>query len=128
MENIYTKNVKNTIDALIKAGTNFDINQLELIYHDNLKVLMIQDSGDIMTSNKEEFKKLFQQKLENNDAPLNTWAKFNLIEADKHKAHVIVTRKVKLMQEEQELVLSIDLVFEENRWQVTREVIYIKSL
>lgn len=123
--NTETTTVKQTIKQLIEAGTTFDIATLDLIYHKDLKVIMIAQDGEKTLSDKEAFKSLFQQKLKNGDIPLNTWAKFHHIETHKHKALVIVSRKVNLIGIEQKLMLSIDLVYEENRWQVTREVILV---
>lgn len=119
----HEEGLKQTIQNLIEVATTFDIEQLELIYHKNLQVIMIDQNGQKMISDKEAFKNLFETKLKNGDAPLNTWAEFNHIETDGDKGHVIVTRKVNLTGKEQKIVLSIDLVWEDNRWQVTREVI-----
>lgn len=116
--------LKKTIQNLIKAGTTFDLEQLELIYHNNLQVIMIDKNGQKMISDKEMFKNLFKTKLKNGDAPLNTWAEFNHVELDVNKGHIIVTRKVNLTGQEQKIILSIDLIWEDNRWQVTREVIF----
>ncbi len=115
--------LKETIENLIKAGTTFDIKELELIYHKELKVIMMDDQGKITISNKEMFKNLFQMKKENGDAPLNDWAEFHHVEVNKHNGHIIVARKVNLTGIEQKITLSIDLIWEENRWQVIREVI-----
>ncbi len=118
--------LKKTVENLIKAGTTFDVEQLELIYHRELKVIMMDNKGQIMISNKETFKNLFQVKKENGDSPLNDWAEFHHIETNENNGHVIVTRKVNLTGIEQKIILSIDLIWEENRWQVIREVILSK--
>ncbi len=81
-----------------------------------------------MIADKEAFKDLFKSKKEQGAPPLNTWAEFNHIEVIQDKGHVIVTRKVNLTGEERKLVLSIDLVWEANRWQVVREVIFSQPL
>ena len=41
-------------------------------------------------------------------------------------AHVIISRKNNLSGRDQILLLSIDLIFEDNRWQVIREVIFLR--
>lgn len=116
--------IKNTIESLIKTATNFNIDKLESIYHNNLKIIMIDAVGQKMISNKQRFINLFQFKRDNGDAPLNTWAEFNHIEHNGNNGHVILKRKVNLTGVEQKIALSIDLVWEENRWQVIREVIF----
>jgi len=126
MNNKTITDLKKTIESLIKAGTTFDLERLERTYHDNLKVIMIDENGQKMISDKESFKSLFRTKLENGDEPLNDWAEFNHIEQTKDKGLIIVTRKVNLTGVEKEIVLSIDLVWENDRWQVIREVIFTR--
>lgn len=116
--------LKQTIENLIKAGTTFDIDELEFIYHKDLQFLMIDQNGQKMISDKETFKNLFQSKKENEDPPLNTWAKFVHVKANGNKGHIIVKQKVNLTGQEQTIMLSIDLILEEERWQVVREVIF----
>ncbi|WP_299253583.1 hypothetical protein [uncultured Aquimarina sp.] len=116
--------IKETMDSLIKTATNFDLDKLESIYHNDMKIIMIDANGQKMISNKQMFKDLFQSKRDNGDVPLNTWAEFNHIEHNGNKGHVILKRKVNLTGVEQKIALSIDLIWEENRWQVIREVIF----
>lgn len=120
--------LKRTIENLILAGTSFDIEHLDHIYHKDLKVIMVDEMGQKSISDKENFKNLFKLKKENNDEPLNTWAMFNHIEVKDHLGHVVVTRKVNLTGEEKKLILSIDLVWENEKWQVTREVIFSQAI
>lgn len=116
--------VKAAIDELIQAGTTFDIDALERIYHDDMNVVMVDINGSINHANKQAFKGLFEAKKAQGAAALNTDADYKFVEADDVKAHVVITRKVNLMGDDQILILSIDLIFEDNRWQVTREVIF----
>lgn len=118
------KGIRNTIENLIEIATTFDIEKLDKIYHDNLNVIMIDASGQTMISNKQTFKDLFQSKRDNGDEPLNTWAEFSHIECNLNNGHVALKRKVNLTGIEQKIALSIDLIWEDNRWQVTREVIF----
>lgn len=123
MADLSESGLKETIEELIKAGTSFDVAALERIYHEDLQVIMIHGNQK-MISDKASFKTLFQTKLENGEAPLNTWRDFHHIEVNNTAGHIILSRKVNLMGEEQQLLLSIDLVWEANLWQVTREVIF----
>ncbi|WP_109299134.1 hypothetical protein [Aquimarina sp. AU474] len=115
--------LKQTIENLIEAGTSFDVEQLDRIYHEDLQVIMIDDQEQKTITDKKSFKELFSSKKENGDPPLNTWRKFNHIEVNNNLGHVIVMRRVNLTGQERKLILSIDLIWSENRWQVTREVI-----
>lgn len=125
--NTHKADVKQLINDLIQAGTSFDIDALERIYHNDLQVIMLDPSGATSIADKAMFKGLFQSKRENKDPALNTWAEFHRIDADDKNAHVLISRKVKLMAEEQKITLSIDLVKENNAWQVMREVIFVHA-
>ena len=115
--------LKLTINDLIKAGTSFDINVLDVIYHKDLKIIMLSNKSDKIIADKEAFKNVFKEKLKNGDESLNTWANFIHLAVDDNKGHVIVTRKVNLTGVEKEMVVNIDLIWENNKWQVIREVI-----
>jgi hypothetical protein len=125
--NTYVAEVEQLIHQLIEAGTSFNVDALERIYHDTLKVIMIDPTGNTSIADKAMFKGMFQSKRDNNEPALNTWAEFHRIDADEKNAHVLISRKVKLMEEEQKITLSIDLVKENDSWQVTREVIFIRA-
>ena len=109
--------IRKTIESLIATATTFDVEKLDEIYHDSLHVLMIDASG-------QTFKDLFQSKRDNGDEPLNTWAEFIHIECNQTNGHAVLRRKVNLTRTEQKIALSIDLIWEDSRWQVTREVIF----
>ena len=119
--------VLDAIHELIAAGTSFDVDQLERLYHDSLTVLMVAPDGQVSESSKADFKSLFQAKRDAGDPPLNTAARFLHSQANDDTAHVIVERSVALGPVEQDITLSIDLIFEDGRWQVTREVIFVKA-
>lgn len=126
LEKTAIEGVKAAIKALIQAGTTFDINALEEIYHDRLQVISIDQDGNLSIANKAAFKGLFETKKSAGAPPLNTWAVFNHVEVNDKFAHVLITRKVNLTNQDQKLVLSIDLVQEDGRWQVIREVIFAR--
>lgn len=118
--------VRNAIDALIQTATNYDVDVLERIYHDDLKVIMIDTNHNVNTANKSTFTDLFKSKRDAGDPPMNTWAKYHQINVDGDNAHVLLSRKNDLSGQNMDLILSIDLVHEDNRWQVMREVIFLR--
>lgn len=118
--------VRATIDALINAGTSFNIDALDKLYHDDLHVVSIDETGQVNIANKAGFKAMFEHKLASGAAPLSTWAHYDHVQANDQSAHVLITRKVNLVDQDQVLTLSIDLTFEDDRWQVTREVIFAR--
>ncbi|WP_282080387.1 nuclear transport factor 2 family protein [Aquimarina algiphila] len=125
-ENHTTDTVKRVIEDLIQTATSYDVDVLDEIYHNDLNVIMIDTNDNLNTANKEAFKGLFKSKKDAGDPPMNTWAKFHKIDVDGDNAHVLLSRKNDLSGQEQILLLSIDLVFEDNRWQVLREVIFLR--
>lgn len=120
------KSLKQAVECLIRAGTTFDTEQLKLLYHTNLTVVMVDDEGQSTILDKSAVINMFQSRQENGDLPLNNWAEFSHLEATGDYGHVIVIRKVNLMGIEQKFVFSIELLWEENRWQITREVAVVQ--
>lgn len=59
-KNKYNQEVKSDIEVLIQAETIFDIEKLEEIYHDDLKIIMIDENGETMLENKNMFKTFFK--------------------------------------------------------------------
>lgn len=118
--------IKEVIDDLIQTATTYDLNKLENIYHDDLSVIMIDVDDNLNTANKETFEGIFKSKKEAGDQPMSTWAKYHKIDVNNNKAHVLISRKNNLSGIDQILFLSVDLIFEDNRWQVIREVIFLR--
>ncbi|WP_282095305.1 hypothetical protein [Epibacterium ulvae] len=118
--------IRNTMDALIQAGSNFDIDALDRLYHTDMQIQMIDMEGNLNKADKQGFMAMFKGMAESAAGPMNTWAQFNDITADGNNGHVLITRKNELGGAPSLLVLSIDLAFEDNRWQVMREVIFIR--
>ena len=55
-ENPRTKEVKQVIDDLIQTATSYDVDTLERIYHDDLKVIMVDTQDNVNTADKAAFK------------------------------------------------------------------------
>lgn len=117
-----TAEVKAAIDGLIHSASNYDFSVLERIYHDDMKIFMIGPEGAMNQSDKAGFIKHVTDKTNEAETP-HIWSKYHLVEADEHCGHVVISRKVNLTGEMQIVTLSIDLIFEDDRWQITREVI-----
>lgn len=124
--NTREQDVRHAIDELIQTATNYDVAVLERIYHDDLQVVMIDTDHNVNNANKEAFTELFKTKRDAGDPPMNTWAKFHQIDVEGDDAHVLLSRKNDLSGQNMDLLLSIDLVHESDRWQVKREVIFLR--
>lgn len=116
--------VRETIEALINAGTTADLSALDLIYHDSMQTYMIDTDNTLLQNDKPAFIAMMKSMVEQSGGKPNKWAEFNLVTAGDNHGHVLITRKVAFGDDDRILVLSIDLVFEDDRWQVTREVIF----
>lgn len=125
-DNAQQTEVRQAIDDLIQTATTYDVDTLERIYHDTLKVVMIDTDHNVNTADKATFKGLFASKRDAGDPPMNTWAKYHSIDVNGTDAHVLLSRKNDLSGVNMDLTLSIDLVLEDGRWQVVREVIFLR--
>jgi hypothetical protein len=119
-----TSKIRATIEALITAGTTSDLTALDKIYHETMKIHMIDTDNNLMQHDKPSFIAMLQGMVDSNDGKPNTWSEYHSIEANGDHGHVFITRKVAMGETDRILVLSIDLLFEDNRWQVTREVLF----
>ena len=119
--------VRDTIEALIQAGTTSDTTGLDKIYHTGMQILMLDESGDLTRFDKPDFMTMLAETVSGSRPEDHQWARFDAVDADDQRGHVLITRKVPLGGERKILTLSIDLVFEDQRWQVIREVIFIKA-
>ncbi|ASJ70855.1 DUF4440 domain-containing protein [Granulosicoccus antarcticus] len=118
--------VRQAIDELIQTATSYNVDVLDRIYHDDLQILMIDTEHNVNTANKAMFTELFRSKRDAGDPPMKTWAKFHKIDVEDKNAHVLLSRKNDLNGQNMDLTLSIDMVFESDRWQVMREVIFLR--
>lgn len=125
-ENKQEEDVRQAIDELIETATSYDVETLARIYHDDLHVIMIDTDHNVNTADKSTFTELFKMKRDAGDPPMNTWAKYHRIEVDGNNAHILLSRKNDLSGTNMDLILSIDMVLEDQRWQVTREVIFLR--
>lgn len=115
--------VKAVLDKLIHSVTEQGFDILESTYHEKMRIYLLEGSNALHLMDKEGFKKHVTEATKTAEAP-NIWAKYHLVEADEKNGHVVISRKVNLTGAEQVVTLSIDFVYEDDRWQITREVIF----
>jgi hypothetical protein len=120
------KEVKHKVENLIDIATSYDLDSLANIYHEMLKVTMVSPDGGVSFASKSDFINMFKAKKEAGDPPMNTWAQWHHVEANDSNGRVVLTRKNNLNGTDMKLFLTIDLVLEDGRWQVIREVIYLQ--
>ncbi len=120
----HQQQVKQTIEHLIETASHFDLEKLDLIYHNDMQVVMVDPTGTKHTADKTAFKQMIQASKDEG-VPMNTWAQFHHVEADAKNGLVVLSRKNNLAGQDMLLNLTIELRFESDRWQVVREVIFL---
>lgn len=117
------REVKAVIERLIEnvAGNNTAI--LDEIYHDDMKVIMLSPGDEVSVSGKAEFREMIRSALDANGGTIGTWARFHHVSVDGDTAHVLISRQNELTGPDMQITLGIDLVREQDRWRITREVI-----
>ncbi|WP_420552304.1 hypothetical protein [Tenacibaculum aiptasiae] len=121
--------IRKAMDHLIDRATNYDIEALETIYHKDFHTTLVLPDGEVKTYNKQEFKAHFAKQAAEGKTQLNTWADWHDFHVLGDTAVCVLTRKHSGMNEkEMQLLCNIELRFEDNRWQVLREAIFLRPL
>lgn len=118
--------IKAEIDKLIDHVSRGELDILETLYHDDMKIYMLNKGGEnteLQIIDKSGFIAHLNDTIKGGNFP-NTWARFHVVEADQKNGHVVISRKTNLGTEGKVISLSIDFIFEDGRWQITREVIF----
>lgn len=121
--------IRATMDHLIDRATQFDIDALDTLYHRDFHTTLVMPDSSVVTYDKEGFKAHFAQQAAEGKTRLNTWA-------DWHDFHILGDSAVCVLSrihsgmngEEMKLLCNIELRFEDDRWQVLREQIFLRPL
>ena len=123
------KDIRKAMEHLIDRATNFDVKTLEMIYHKKFHTTLVMPDNKVITYNKNEFIKHFSKQAKENKNQLNTWADWHDFNIIGNTAVCVLTRQHSGMNgKEMRLLCNIELRFEDNRWQVIREAIYLRPL
>lgn len=118
--------VKAALHGLIHgvSGHSFDV--LDNLYHRNMRTYVLLNDGTLVRHDKNGFMELVKHNMGalKDDDP---WVKYHLVEADDEHGHIVVSRKNDATGRYQLISLSIDFVFEDDRWQIIREIIMTRS-
>lgn len=114
--------VKATLDALINGVSGHSFEVLEQIYHRDMRTYLLADDGSLMQNDKPGFMAHVRDAMGATLDP-DPWADYHLVEADDTNGHVLISRKNNVTNRKQLVTLSIDFVLEDDRWQITREII-----
>jgi hypothetical protein len=120
------KEVKKTVESLIEYGTSYNVEKLNEIYDDSLKIVKIDELGNVEVLTKKETLDFFASKRTRGDEPLGKETVYNYVEADEHRGHVIVTRHMKMKDRPEKSIFSLHLEKKNGRWVVVRETAFVQ--
>jgi hypothetical protein len=120
--------IRQTVERLIEHGSQYNVEELDRIYHEQLTVVKIDENGAVNATDKAENMAFFREKRDSGVEPLSTAAEFNYIDGDDTEGHVIVTRAMQLHERPEKLIISIHLVREDSRWQVIHETAFVQPM
>ena len=96
--------------------------ELEKIYHDDIVVMDLSIDGRLVTLEKQRFMAMIQESFKDKVPEDHMWSKIHSLTVNGDRGHVLISRKIPVGGPKMLIDLSIDFVFEDERWQVTREV------
>ena len=115
--------VKKTVMDVIEYGSVYDVEKLNELYADNMQIIRIGKDGETNVVDKKGVLSFLNSKRVKNDEPLSKEAYFNHVEATHDKAHVIVTRVMKLFGNPEKSVYSICLAKHNGNWRIVKETV-----
>lgn len=118
--------VKATLDALIGDVSGHAFETLDRTYHRDMQTYLMVEGGAVMQNDKPAFMEHVRQAM-GKEVDHDPWTEYHLIEANETQGHILISRKNNVTNRKQLVSLSIDFVFEDDRWQITREVIMTRG-
>jgi hypothetical protein len=120
--------VRQVVEELIENGSNYRVDILDRIYHPRLKIVKIDENGNVAAISRSENMAFFERQKESQAAPLSTQAELKYVDADSMTGHVIVTRHMDIDGRPEKSVFSILLTKNSGRWQVIHETAFVQAL
>ena len=121
--------VRAAMDHLIDRATQFDVDALDTIYHQDFPTTLVMLDSTDSAYDKEGFIAHFRKQVEEGKTQLNPWADWHDFHVLGGTAVCVLTRKHSGMRgEEMKLLCNIAWRFEDGHWQVLREQIFLRPL
>ena len=117
--------LKATVEHLIQSGCNYHLEELEKIYSPDLKIVIVDPSGQVTVLDYEQNFQFFKSKRDSGASPLDTTARFDHLEVSGQYGYVVVTRHMALADKPQKIVFSLTLDKFGGAWRVLRETAVI---
>ncbi len=118
--------IKKLTRELIDNGTKFNLKYLDSVYHKDLKFIRIDKENNISALTKKDNMDFFTSLKNSGSEPLNNYAEFHYADNDGENGFIILTRKMKQMETEQEFLFNINWKKIENEWKIVRETVIVK--
>lgn len=115
-------------EYLIKSGTSYNIEALDSIYSPHLRIVRLDEKGNVTVIDKEENMAFFRSKRESGATHLSRQTDYHYAEIMGDKGYVFLTRVMKLMDRWEELKYHIEWEFKDNRWRVIHENVYAQPI
>ncbi|MFW2590224.1 nuclear transport factor 2 family protein [Sagittula sp. SSi028] len=110
------------VQDLMKYGTSANMEELDKIYHNDIVVMDLSIDGRLVTLEKQGFMAMIKEAFKDKIPEDHMWSKIHSLTVNGDRGHVLISRKIPVGGPKMLIDLSIDFVFEDGRWQVTREV------
>ncbi|UYV38400.1 hypothetical protein N4R57_04755 [Rhodobacteraceae bacterium D3-12] len=110
------------VQDLMKYGTSANMEELDKIYHNDIVVMDLSIDGRLVTLEKQGFMAMIKESFKDKIPEDYMWSKIHSLTVNGERGHVLISRKIPVGGPKMLIDLSIDFVFEDGRWQVTREV------
>ncbi|AVR45146.1 hypothetical protein C7S20_07600 [Christiangramia fulva] len=118
--------IENLTLDLIKHGTTFDLDYLEMVYDDELVFVQMTRDKKIVRFGKKDNMDFFRNLKYSGSEPLNDYSEFHYADNDGKKGFVILTRKMKKGGEEDEFLFNIYWEKKNGNWKIIRESVLQK--
>lgn len=114
--------LRTRVNELMRAGVSANLPALQDIYHQDLQIMILDNSGKLMVMDKTTCLGMLEQTFKGENPDDHMWSKIHAITVSGDTGHVLISRIIPLGGSKMMVDLSIDFVFEGGRWQVVREV------
>ena len=117
-----TEALQAKLQDLMKYGVTANLEELDRIYHEDLVVMDLSIEGRFISLKKQKVLGMLKEVFKDETPEDNMWSKIHSLTVSGDRGHVLISRKIPLGGPKMHIELSIDFVFEDDRWQVMREV------
>lgn len=118
--------IKNLTQKLIDNGTKYNLEFLDKVYHNDLKFVRVDKENNIQVLTKKDNMDFFTHLNNAGAEPLNNYAEFHYGDNDGENGFIVLTRKMKQMEEEQEFMFNIYWRKIDDEWKIVRETVFVR--